>query len=443
MKRKEGAFVVAQAAIFVGVIALVALPAQSANQMQAATTSTSSGGQPAVLSGVSPQGLQLRVMLNSSSVQSHGVVLASVEVFNTLDRNVSFSGVSENQNISEWSYDDYFCPASFLLGFAIFQGHFAAGNISSAGPALKIVPESVVFCALSPISGAVTFLPVGDRAVVRSDTGSYQATLQLNATTKYINCKGFSGGGGECDLGAGPGLVGYWNYSVPAAADMNFTSPGFVYFPPGEYTIAAADDWNQYVYATFVVQPPGASSTTSTAAADPTDGFPRNAAGGWDMGYVGSDPNPTGCDYSLGSTFGDGYSLSIYSEYDAVKAGGLVCISIVLMNVSGTTVTYGNSSEVETGFNVTDSSGRIVLQDSCIPDDQPPNPQGHENAARKIFECGAIWDTSVASAAGVVPTPGSYTITAFASYPGTTNQPPVLAVTRESVNFSVLPAAAG
>ena len=32
MKRKEGAFMVAQAAIFVGVLALVSLPVQSANE---------------------------------------------------------------------------------------------------------------------------------------------------------------------------------------------------------------------------------------------------------------------------------------------------------------------------------------------------------------------------------------------------------------------------
>ena len=252
MKRKEGAFVVAQAAIFVGVIALIALPAQSINQMQVETTSTSSGGQLAFTSGVSPQGLQLRVMLNSSGIRSHGVLLASVEVHNTVNRNVSFSGVSENQNISEWNYDDYLCPASFLLGYAVFQGHFAAGNISSAGPPLRVVPESVVLCPSSPISGAVTFLPGGDRAVVGSGAFAYQATLQLNATTKYINCNELAGGGGEFHGGASPGLVGYWNYSVPAADDMNFTSPGFVYFPPGEYTIAAADDWNQYVYAAFV-----------------------------------------------------------------------------------------------------------------------------------------------------------------------------------------------
>jgi hypothetical protein len=267
MRRKEAGFVAAQAAIFVGVIALVALPAQSANQIQAETTSTSSGGQLAFLSGVSPQGLQLRVMLNSSSVQSHGLLRASVEVLNTVDRNVSFSGVPENQNISEWNGDDYFCPASFLLGFAVFQGHFAAGNISSAGPPLKIVPESVVYCAPSPIPfGAVTFLPGGDRAVVGSGVFADQATLQLNATTKYFNSRLLAGSGGEIDLGAGPGLVGYWNYSVPAADDMNFTSPGFVYFPPGEYTIAAADDWDQYVYATFVVEPSPPAVTFSSGA---------------------------------------------------------------------------------------------------------------------------------------------------------------------------------
>jgi hypothetical protein len=109
-------------------------------------------------------------------------------------------------------------------------------------------------------------------------------------------------------------------------------------------------------------------------------------------------------------------------------------------------VTYGNSSEVETGFNVTDSSGKFVFQDSCIPDNPPMTYPGASKAAsnaRMLFECSAIWDTSVASAAGAAPAPGTYVITAFASYPGTTSQPPVLAVTRESVNFTVLPSPSG
>ena len=440
MKRREGAFAVAQAAIFVGVIALVALPVQSANQTQVSTSSSAGEGPLAFTSGVSPQGLQLRVTLNSSSIRSHGAISGRVEVLNTLDRNVSLSGLVQNQNISEWGGDDYVCPnaPSTIVGFALFRGHFAAGNISAAGQPLQLAPPEVIYCAFAIQPGAVTFLPKGDRAIATDyDLYSGPVTVSVNATT------------GDCGdnpelvgLCTGTALSGYWNDSIPATGALNFTSPAFAYFPPGEYTMVATDLWDQYVYATFDVQPPILSSTTSTTTVDPTDGFPRNAAGGWALNYAESDPDPIGCNYSLGSTFGEEYSLSIYSEYNAVKAGGLVCISIVLMNVGGTVVTWGNSSEVETGFNVTDSSGKLVFHDSCIPSDEPTIYPGAMDA-RTTFECGAIWDTSVASAIGAVPIPGTYAITAFARYPGTTDQPPVLAVTRESVNFTVLASPAG
>lgn len=42
MKRKEGAFVVAQVTIFVGVVALVSLPVQSAGEQQGSTSQTPS-----------------------------------------------------------------------------------------------------------------------------------------------------------------------------------------------------------------------------------------------------------------------------------------------------------------------------------------------------------------------------------------------------------------
>jgi hypothetical protein len=440
MRRKEAGFIAAQAAIFVGVIALVSLPIQSTNEQQVSTSSALAGSL-AFTSGVSPQGLQLEVTLNASSVQSHGAVSARVEAFNTLDRNVSLSGLAQNQNILEWSGDDYVCDSpSTIVGFALFRGHFAAGNISAAGQPLQLAPPEVFWgCGYFSSPVAVTFLPEGDQAVATDVfQSSGPVTVSVNATTG--DCGDNPELGGLC---TGKGLSGYWNDSIPAPGALNFTSPAFVYFPPGEYTIAATDLWDQYVYATFAVQSPLETSNISTVTANPADGFPRNAAGGWDIGYVGSDPNPIGCNFSLGSTFGEGYSLSVYSEYDAVKAGDLVCISIVLVNMNGTTVTYGDSSKVETGFNVTDSSGKLVFQDSCIPDGEPPNPQGRENAVRKVFECGAVWDTGVASAAGVTPTPGTYTITAIAAYPGTPSQPPVVAITRESVNFTVLPGPAG
>jgi hypothetical protein len=34
---------------------------------------------------------------------------------------------------------------------------------------------------------------------------------------------------------------------------LTLTSKSFSYFPSGEYTIVATDDWNQYVYAYFTV----------------------------------------------------------------------------------------------------------------------------------------------------------------------------------------------
>jgi len=262
MRRKEAGFIVAQAAIFVGVIALVSLPVQSTNQQQVSTSSAVAGSLE-FTSGVSPQGLQLEVTLNSSSVQSHGAISARVEAFNTLDRNVSLSGLAQNQNILDWSGDDYVCDSpSMIVGFALFQGHFAAGNVSAAGQPLQLAPPEVIYgCqgAGGPGQvGAVTFLPKGDQAVATTDfqgiyEGSFPVTVSVNATTG--DCGDNPELNGFC---TGKGLSGYWNDSVLAPGALNFTSPAFVYFPPGEYTIVAADLWNQYVYATFVVESSGA-----------------------------------------------------------------------------------------------------------------------------------------------------------------------------------------
>src|ERR1700682_5515039 len=106
MKRKEAAFLVAQAAIVVGVLVLLALPLQSANEAKVSASSTVSGGTLAFVSGISPDGLQLEVALNSSSAQSHGAISAQVEVVNTLNRNVSISQLVQNQNITRWNNDD-------------------------------------------------------------------------------------------------------------------------------------------------------------------------------------------------------------------------------------------------------------------------------------------------------------------------------------------------
>jgi len=269
MKRKEGAFIVAQAAIVIAVLAALALPLGSVGAPQSSSPSTTQTGGPLVfVSPVSPQGLQLEVTLNSSSVQSHGAISGRVEVLNTLDRNVSLSGILQNQNISEWGGDDYICPSgpATIVGFALFGGHFAAGNISAAGQPLQLAPPEVIFCAASMQPVAVTFLPKGDQAVATDDLqkGSSPVTVSVNATTG--NC------GDNPQLVAfctGKGLSGYWNDSIPAPGALNFTSPAFAYFPPGEYTMVATDLWDQYAYATFVVEPlPQTTTFTSGASPD-------------------------------------------------------------------------------------------------------------------------------------------------------------------------------
>jgi hypothetical protein len=441
MRRKEAVYIGAQAAIVVGVLALVALPVQSTNGPPASTSSASGGALPVFTSEVAQDGLQLKMVLNATRMQSDGAITGQVTVVNTSGQNVTVSTLDRSQNITEWSNYNNICPSDGFVGYAVFGGHLTAANVSSAGTPLRLAPPMVTSCGggYLPGPGTITFLSSRGQTkggVVDPDEPDYLVLDQLNATTLFCNTTEKSQNSFACDW-ASPGLVGYWNWSTPDGGNYGFTSPAFARFSSGEYTVVAWDDWNQYAYATFVVRSPIVSSTTSTTTVDPTDGFPRNAAGGWDVHYVGADPNPVGCNYSLGSTFGEGYSLSIYSEYDAVKAGGLACISIVLVNVNGTVVTWGNSSEAETGFNVTDSSGKLVFQDSCIPDDEPTIYSGAMDA-RSTFGCEDMWDTGVAAATGVVPTPGTYTITAFAAFPGMGSEPPVVAAVRESVSFTIL-----
>jgi hypothetical protein len=212
-------------------------------------------------SAVSPDGLQLKVTLNTSSILSHGAVTARIELLNTLNRNISLPIVA-NQNMSRFDGQDFLCdvdnPSDSFLVYAVFKGHFSAANTSAAGYPLRLAPPLYPPCPFRlPLNGT-TFLPNSDNTFSLSYSGktqqpSYRATAEINATTGSCVGSGFSGHGGSIDCGANPGLVGYWSPNISPRGNLNFTSPAFVYFPSGEYTIVAADDWNQYVYAYFTV----------------------------------------------------------------------------------------------------------------------------------------------------------------------------------------------
>jgi hypothetical protein len=224
-----------------------------------ATTVTVQAGQVLYTSSVSSDGLQLRVTLNSSTIGPKGEITVLMEVLNTMDRNVSL-GVVTNDNISAWDGTDFFCsinPSYSLVGFGVFSGHLTAENISKAGPPLQLAAPLEAPCPYRLPLNDTTFLPNSDKTISFSYYGqtkepSLPVTAEVNATTSYctstpsttetmISCPTTSG------------LLGYWSPGAVNGGNLTLASKGFAYFPPGEYTIVATDDWNQNVYATFDV----------------------------------------------------------------------------------------------------------------------------------------------------------------------------------------------
>jgi hypothetical protein len=257
-------------------IAFVAISNPSVPRATTTTPPTSSTGPPTTDSTISGSGLQLRVVLNSSSIQSREEVAVQMELLNTLGHNVSLAVVPD-QNISGWNGEDFFCslnPSHSLVGFALFDGRFAARNISAAGSPLQLAaPSEEIPCPYSPLLNDTIFLPNSDKTVSfgffgQTDETSYPVTAGVNATTGY--CVG-SPLAGECR--GSSGILGYWNASSGYAGNATLASKGFTYLPAGEYTVVAMDDWGQTVYAHFqVTAAPSISSSkgqTHTAAIIP------------------------------------------------------------------------------------------------------------------------------------------------------------------------------
>src|SRR5208282_2857092 len=145
--------------VLIGTIGFVVLRSQPgtpvvSNSAEIVDEVLAGGGFLKYLSGISPEGLQLQVTLNSSSsnrVQSHGEVAVQIELLNTLNQNVSTT-VVESQNMSGWNEGDFFCgenQSHSLVGFALFEGHVSPENISAAGSPLQLAAPVAVPCPIS------------------------------------------------------------------------------------------------------------------------------------------------------------------------------------------------------------------------------------------------------------------------------------------------------
>jgi hypothetical protein len=171
---------------------------------------------------------------------------------------------------------------------------------------------------------------------------------------------------------------------------------------------------------------------------DSTQELPRNSVGGYDLKFIANDPVPLGCTNLVGTSFEQGYLLQTYVSSGSVKTGGVVCIDIVLRNMNGSIITWGTSDKFSSiGYTLTDSTGRVVDEFYCHPTVPPPGQGPGQNVPRMFTYCAAIWETSIKDRAGVAPQPGTYHLSASATFPGLAGGSSATA--RSEVDLSVLP----
>jgi hypothetical protein len=199
--------------LMVATIAFITLTSQSttsASSTMSSTSSsdtltTSSGGSSTTYSSstasttssvTSASGLRLLITLNATAVEAGSPLMAQVSLFNTLPESLSLSAnYSANPNIANWDLYDTLCGLSSVgdtFGFALFQGNYAAGNLSQAGTPMLLTPPWATSCPNRFYDQAyiqnVEFAPESNAATFSSGSPSSSFTpqmvqMQTDATT--------------------------------------------------------------------------------------------------------------------------------------------------------------------------------------------------------------------------------------------------------------------
>jgi hypothetical protein len=237
------------------VITLTSAPAESTKTIMVTTTltTTKTSNDYADLGSL----LQLRIVLNASSIRSGQAINVIAVLLNPFSANISALPPNPPSSaIVGWNDYDFVCShnsAWSLLGYAVFEGHYASSNISSAAAPLRLAPLVGVPCIQGPSPNLLVFGPNGSKALVfyLSQEGEGQPTSeQIGLTVATELCV-------QTLCPFGNSLLGYWNMSSlqgPTSPDnATLTSKYFHYFSPGEYTLVVEAAWGQQVIESFDV----------------------------------------------------------------------------------------------------------------------------------------------------------------------------------------------
>jgi hypothetical protein len=128
---------------------------------------------------------------------------------------------------------------------------------------------------------------------------------------------------------------------------------------------------------------------------------------------------PDGCSTLINTVSSQGFQVETYVASTPAKIGSVLCIDVVLLDVSGPNLTQQSTGYTVT-WNVTDSSGRVVFESACYPSPRSQSPGAASSPSPPVHwvSCSGAWDTS-SPFHGVTPQAGTYQVTATAIVPTT------------------------
>jgi hypothetical protein len=288
----------------------------------------------------SASGLELRVFLNTTLIGSGGTIASGITLLNSLDENLTLIPTNPaNPMLANWNDYDSFSggtPLISMVGYALFQGYYSAGNISVADNPLRLAPYVNVDDISYPIPSTVVFLPESEIAVLYLPGSAGGITESITAEASNLSCVNTFSETYECR--GDSGLSGYWNTTALLMTQQaSLGSRYFHHFSPGEYTLAVQDMWNQSVYAHFQVTPQAGTTSSTSSSSSPSVPPPTTTVTDYGCTILGRSQSESSASGTTSSVASNSYTDSSV---------------VVLVNTSGGSfelnVNFGSSDRVET-----------------------------------------------------------------------------------------------